>query len=68
MRSGGWSLIWVGPEGTSLTGRRVLPAFAFATALMVRSSVGPVPDEELALGVRTTLQRMGAAMGSIEDP
>jgi uncharacterized protein YndB with AHSA1/START domain len=49
--------------GTAVTGRRVLPRFTFATALL-----GPViggaagHDTELAAGIRTTLERIRATV------
>ena len=50
-------------SGTSLTGRRELPAFTAATKLMAPVIGGAVGhDEELAAGIRTTLERIKTAI------
>jgi uncharacterized protein YndB with AHSA1/START domain len=49
--------------GTSVTGRRVLPRFTFGTSLLAPVIGGAAGhDTELAAGIRTTLERMQAAV------
>ncbi len=50
-------------DGTSVTGRRVLPRFTFGTSLLAPVIGGATGhDTELAAGIRTTLERMQAAV------
>ncbi len=50
-------------SGAHLTGRRELPAFTAATKLMAPVIGGAVGhDEELAAGIRTTLERIKTAI------
>jgi Polyketide cyclase / dehydrase and lipid transport len=49
--------------GTSVTGRRVLPRFTFGTSLLAPVIGGAAGhDTELAAGIRTTLERIQAAV------
>ena len=49
--------------GTSLTGRRDLPSYSLGTRLMAPLIGGATGhDEELAAGIRTTLERIKAAV------
>jgi uncharacterized protein YndB with AHSA1/START domain len=51
------------PSGTRLTGRRELPAYTMGTRLMAPLIGGAGGhDEELAEGIRTTLERIKAAV------
>ena len=51
------------PVGTSVTGRRVLPRFTVGTALLAPVIGGAAGhDTELAAGIRTTLERIQAAV------
>lgn len=50
-------------SGTSITGRRELPAFSIATKVMAPVIGGAAGhDEELADGIRTTLERIKVAV------
>jgi len=52
-------------SGTRLTGRRDLPAFTFGTRLMAPLIGGAIGhDEELAAGIRSTLEQIKAAVES----
>lgn len=51
------------PAGTRLTGRRELPAFSLGTTLLAPLIGGAAThDEELADGIRTTLERIRATV------
>ena len=55
--------------GTAVTGRRVLPKFTLGTALLGPAIGGAAGhDEELAEGIRTTLDRIRAAVEAGHAP